>query len=52
VSRTGIIDKYREFVFPVLGCSRANQIEETVFTLDRHDMLSNKLTDLLYPAIE
>ena len=52
VDRTGIIDKYREFVFPVLGCSRANQIEETVFTLDRHDMLSNKLTDLLYPAIE
>ena len=52
VDRTGIIDKYREFVFPVLGCSRANQIEETVFTLDRPDMLSNKLTDLLYPAIE
>lgn len=52
VDRKGIIDKYRKFVFPVLGRSRANQIEEVVFTLDRHGMLSNKLTDLLYPAIE
>ncbi|MCP4432524.1 MAG: MmgE/PrpD family protein [Gammaproteobacteria bacterium] len=52
VDRMGIIDKYREYVFPVLGCSRAKQIEETVFMLDRNDMLLNKLTDLLYPVIE
>ncbi len=52
VDRMGIIDKYREYVFPVLGCSRAKQIEETVFTLDRNNMLLNKLTDLLYPVIE
>jgi 2-methylcitrate dehydratase PrpD len=52
VDRAGIIDKYREFAFPVLGSSRANQIEETVFSLDRLDMFSSELTDLLYPAIK
>jgi 2-methylcitrate dehydratase PrpD len=52
VDRAGIIEKYREFAFPVLGYSRANQIEETVFALDRLDMFSNELTDLLYPAIK
>ncbi len=52
VDRKGIIDKYREYVVPALGCSRANQIEDAVFMLDRNDMLLNKPTDLLYPAIE
>ncbi|MCP4935783.1 MAG: MmgE/PrpD family protein [bacterium] len=52
VDRTGIIGKFREFAVPVLGSSRANQIEETVFSLDRHDMPASKLTDLLYPAID
>ena len=52
VDRKGIIDKYRNFARPVLGCHRADLIEEAVYTLDRHDRLSDKLTDLLYPAID
>lgn len=51
VDRKGIIDKYQEFVRPVLDSSRANQIKEVVLTLDRNDMSLHELTDLLYPAI-
>ena len=52
VDRGGIIEKFRELAVPVLGSSRAARIEETVFTLDRQDVLANELTDLLYPAID
>ena len=51
VNRAGIVDKYREFVRPVLDPDRATRIEEAVFRLDRDDMLASQLTDLLYPAI-
>ena len=51
VNRAGIVDKYREFVRPVLDPDRAARIEELVFRLDREDMLASELTDLLYPPI-
>ena len=49
VDRKGIIDKYRDFASPVLGCERADRIEAAVFSLDCDDMLLTDLTDLLYP---
>ncbi len=51
VERAGIVDKYREFVRPVLAPERANRIEEVVFTLDRPGCPASELGDLLYPPI-
>ena len=52
VDRAGIIDKYQEFVRPVLSNSRAKQIEEVVFGLDRADVSLRELTDLIYLAVD
>lgn len=52
IDRTGIIDKYREYVRPVLSSNRAEKIEEVVFGLDRADMSLQELTDLIYLAVD
>ena len=52
VDRAGIIDKYQEFVRPVLSNSRAKQIEEVVFGLDRADVSLRELTDMIYLAVD
>ena len=51
IERSGIIDKYHEFVRPVLDADRAARIEAAVFTLDREAGLASELTELLYPPI-
>ena len=51
IDRAGIVDKYREFVHPVLDRDRASRIEETVFALDRRDLPASEFTELLYPPI-
>lgn len=51
IDRAGIVDKYRQFVQPVLDPDRAARIEAAVIALDQPDTPASELTELLYPAI-